>query len=148
MLRVVPKQYRQITLFIETILDLNTLSLEGLIDSLRAAEDRGNEEEETAFIEATVHRGAVRQHQHARKDRVENSDGGRRGGGHDEQWKQQRQVRSASATTTLARAGTSIATSIATSQRSSPSQGRGGVACQRSYQRRAAVSWFRSRLLE
>jgi hypothetical protein len=47
MLRVVPKQYRQITLFIETILDLNTLSLEGLIDSLRAAEDRGNEEEET-----------------------------------------------------------------------------------------------------
>jgi hypothetical protein len=40
MLRVVLKQYWQITLSIETILDLNTLSLEGLVDRLRVAEDR------------------------------------------------------------------------------------------------------------
>jgi hypothetical protein len=46
MLCIVPKQYRQIAMSIVTLLDLHTLSLEGLVGRLRAAEVGGDEEEE------------------------------------------------------------------------------------------------------
>jgi hypothetical protein len=39
-LRVLPKQYNQIAVSIETMLDINTLSVEELVGRLRAAEDR------------------------------------------------------------------------------------------------------------
>jgi hypothetical protein len=85
MLRIVPKQYRQIAMSIlVTLLDLNTLSLEGLVGRLRAAEVGGDEEEEAqgmVRLLLTEEQWEARRHQHSGKGRAGNGDGGSRGGG-------------------------------------------------------------------
>jgi hypothetical protein len=84
MLRIVPKQYRQIAMSIVTLLNLNTLSLEGLVGRLRAAEVGGDEEEEAhgmARLLLTEEQWEARWHQHSGKVRAGNGDGGSRGGG-------------------------------------------------------------------
>jgi hypothetical protein len=52
MLRIVPKQYQQIAMSIVTLLGLNTLSLEGLVGRLHAAEVSGDEEEAQGMASA------------------------------------------------------------------------------------------------
>jgi hypothetical protein len=83
-LRIVPKQYRQIAMSIATLLDLNTLSLEGLVGRLRAAEVGVDEEEEApgmARLLLTEEQWEARRRQHSGKGRAVNCDGGNRGGG-------------------------------------------------------------------
>jgi hypothetical protein len=84
MLRIVPKQYREIVMSIVTLLDLNTLSLEGLVGRLRAAEVSGDEEEEAqgmARLLLTEEQWEAQRRQHSGKGRAGNGDGGSRGGG-------------------------------------------------------------------
>jgi hypothetical protein len=84
MLRIIPKQYRQIAMSIVTLLNLNTLSLEGLVGRLRAAEVGGDEEEEAqgmARLLLTEEQWEARQRQHSGKGCAKNGDGGSRGGG-------------------------------------------------------------------
>jgi hypothetical protein len=84
MLRIILKQYRQIAMSIVTLLDLNTLSLEGLIGRLRAAEVGGDEEEEAQGVVRlllTEEQWEAWRHQHSGKGRAGNGDGGSRGGG-------------------------------------------------------------------
>jgi uncharacterized membrane protein YgcG len=83
MLCIVPKQYRQIAMSIVTLLDLNTLSLEGLVRRLCAAEVGGDEEEEAqgmARLLLTEEQWEARWRQHSGKGRAGNGDGGSRGG--------------------------------------------------------------------
>jgi hypothetical protein len=87
MLRIVPKQYWQIVLSIKTLLDLNTLSIEGLVGRLHAVEDRGDEEEETDGLRRLLlmeEQWQVQRCHRIGKDHVRNGDGGRRGGGRDD----------------------------------------------------------------
>jgi hypothetical protein len=84
MLRIVPKQYRQIAMSIVTLLDLNTLSLEGLVGRLHAAKVGGDEEEEAhgmARLLLTEEQWEARRRQHSGKGHAGNGDGGSRGGG-------------------------------------------------------------------
>jgi hypothetical protein len=84
MLHIVPKQYRQIAMSIVTLLDLNTLSLEGLVGRLHAAEVGGDEEEEAqgmARLLLMEEQWEARRHQHSGKGHAGNGDGGSRGGG-------------------------------------------------------------------
>jgi hypothetical protein len=72
---------------IKTLLDLNTLSLEGLVGRLCATEDRGDEEEETngpGRLFLIEERWEVRRCQCAGKDHVGNGDDGRRGNRRDD----------------------------------------------------------------
>jgi hypothetical protein len=84
MLRIVPKQYQQIAMSIVTLLDLNTLSLEGLVGRLCAAEVGSDEEEEAqgmARLLLTEEQWEVRWRQDSGKGRAGNGDGGSHGGG-------------------------------------------------------------------
>ncbi|XP_072148569.1 uncharacterized protein [Setaria viridis] len=87
---VVPPRYHQIALSIETLLDLNTMSIEELVGRLSAAEDRASMEEivdRAGQLLLTQEQWEARRRQHRGKERARNgemrhgdSDNDRKGG--------------------------------------------------------------------